>query len=431
LTLFVGLTGLDLLARDSPLEWAQSEASIVRLARMRTVIENIEPGRRAGFAAAISSCHDGFTLTPQPFAPVSTSTHTATVGTRLAQALGIPADAAVVGLARLTRAEFAYAQCDADEISLPMDAAVASVRLSSGEWLNAEVHPHEWHPGHLFERIAGYGAVCLLVGALAIALMHRLNRPLNDLTRAAQRFGNGLNAATVPVTGPRDLREAIDAFNVMQTRVAREVTHRNQTLAAISHDLRAPLTALRIKAELVEDDVRRADLVATIDRMERLVASALEYLRGEARSEPIRNIDLGAMLASECSDFEEAGQTAVYAGVASFHYPCRPDALARAVRNLIENANKYAHGAMVGMSASATIVEIVVSDDGPGIPQESRTLALEPFWRLSVARESDRGGFGLGLAVVDAIARGHDGELVLSDNEPCGLVATIRLPRRS
>lgn len=135
-----------------------------------------------------------------------------------------------------------------------------------------------------------------------------------------------------------------------------------------------------------------------------------------------------AMVASECGDFEEAGQQAQYVGETDVRYTCRSEALARAVRNLIENANRYGNGARVSLRSSPESVDISVADTGPGIPEEERTLALQPFRRLSKARESDQGGFGLGLAVGQAVARGHDGELILAANQPSGLIATIRLP---
>lgn len=422
------LTAFDLMARDTPIEWAESGATLNRLSRMRTALESIDPKKRASFLRTISACHDGYTLTERAFEPVERNVGTNALAGRIAQHLAVEASSVSVGYANLSRADFSYAKCSASEISLPMRAIVVGLKLDSGRWLNAEVHPHEWHVDALLARILRYGAVCAFVGVLAILLMRRLSKPLNNLTHAARRFGAGLNVSPVPETGPLDLRQAIESFNAMQRQVAGEVSRRTDTLAAISHDLRTPLTALRIKAELVEDAARRIDLVASIDKMDRIVASALEFLRGESRSEPLRSIDLSAMLASECSEFEEAGQQAEYIGKAGVHYTCRSEALARAVRSLIENANKYGNGARVDLRCDPGHLDISVSDTGAGIPEDQFKVALGPFRRLSRARESHQGGFGLGLAVAQAIAKGHDGDLILSTNEPCGLIATIRLP---
>lgn len=421
------LTAIDLLGRATPLEWAQSASTLGRLQRISTILESVGPERQAELVGRLSQCHEGYTLTPHPFGPIRTTSATQELRTRIARRLAIEEHRLSIGIATLTRGDFSYSKCDKPNISLPMSAVVVSLRLDSGRWLNVEVHPHEWHLDGLLERLLQYGAACLFIGALSILLIHRVSKPLNDLTRAARRFGVGLNVQAVPEAGPPDLRRAIASFNGMQRQVADQVSRRADMLAAISHDLRTPLTALRIKAELVEDEERRADLASSIEKLEKMVASALEFLRGESRSEPVRSVDLGAMLASECSDCEEAGLRAEYTGELGIRYDCRPEALARAVRNLIENANKYADGARVGLRCGAGAVEISVSDTGPGIPPEQLERALQPFQRLSKARSSHHGGFGLGLAIARAVAHGHDGELILANNAPCGLVATLRL----
>ena len=180
---------------------------------------------------------------------------------------------------------------------------------------------------------------------------------------------------------------------------------------------------------MVDDDETRRDLVASIDKIDKVIASGLEYLQGESRTEPLREVDLSTLLASECSDFDESGQNARFVGEKGVRFNCRPDALARAVRNLIENANKYGDGAVVDLRSGEQYVDITVLDTGPGIPADKIDEALEPFRRLSMARESQQGGFGLGLAIVDAVTKGHDGQLLLEANNPSGLAATIRLPR--
>jgi signal transduction histidine kinase len=237
-----------------------------------------------------------------------------------------------------------------------------------------------------------------------------------------------MQATEVAEEGPVDLRRAIRSFNAMQRQVAGEMARRTGTLAAISHDVRTPLTALRVKAEMVDDPELRKSLIASVERMERITASALEYLKGESRGEPMRAVDLSALLESECAEFEELGHDVAFVGEYGVQGMCRPEALARAVRNLIDNAVKYGDATRVSLRTASNFVEIAVTDHGPGIPEEKLRLATEPFERFSTARETDRGGFGLGLAIVRAIAEGHEGDLVLQRNEPRGLVATIRLP---
>jgi signal transduction histidine kinase len=423
------LVTFDIVDRKSPLEWAESGATLNRLVQMQTVLENINAERRSEVLRSLSGCHDGYTLTAQQYKPLVTDAATSSVRDSIAQRLAIEWKSVAVGYANLSREDFSYGDCDESEIDLPMTAIVISIQLQSGEWFNTEVHPHEWHLQDLIARIFRYTFALILAGVFALFLIRKMSRPLNDLTDAARQFADGLKVSPVDERGPPDLKRAIQSFNVMQQQVAEDVRKRTETLAAVGHDLRTPLTALRIRAELVEDRESRADLVASIDKMEKVIASALEYLRGESRSEPFRDIDLSALLASECNDFEEVGRIANFTGEPGVHCRCRPDALARAVRNLIENANKYGDGASVGVHAGDDYVDISVSDTGPGIPENKVGEANEPFRRLSAARESHKGGFGLGLAIVDAIAKGHDGVLILAANEPSGLVATMRLPK--
>lgn len=426
--LLSALTILEIIERGTPIDWAESGATLSRVQRMHAIFEYIDAEKRVEFLHTISACHDGYTLTESRFTPVEFTPRTSALRARVARLLAVDEPSVSVGYAKLTQDDFSYRECGESDIDLPMTAIVVSIKLRTSQWLNIEVHPHEWHVQDLIARILHYSAAFVVVGGLAIFLIRQLSKPLRGLTYAAQRFGDGLHVSPVTENGPPDLRRAIQAFNAMQRQVADEVRKRSETLAAISHDLRTPLTALRIKAELVDDVERRTDLVASIEKMEQIIASGLEFLKGESRSEPLRAIDLSAMLASECSDFEEAGQKATFIGENDVHYTCRPEALARAVRNLVENANKYGNGATVDLRTGAGYLEISVSDTGPGIPEDKVKAALEPFIRLSKARESQKGGFGLGLAVVKAVAQGHNGDLILTSNEPSGLIALLQLP---
>lgn len=423
------LTALDFMDRKSTIEWAESYTTLSRLERMQAVLENVDASGRDGVLRVLSGCHEGYTLSARQFGPLNGVARTNAIRESIAQRLSVATEDIAVGYADLTRDDFSYASCTATEIDLPMTAIVISVRLQSGGWFNAEVHPHEWHLQDLVAQIIRYTLALLLVGAFALFLIRKLSRPLKQLTLAADQFADGLKVSPVDESGPPDLRRAIKSFNTMQHQVADDVKKRTDTLAAISHDLRTPLTALRIRGELVDDDETRRDLVASIDKIDKVIASGLEYMRGESRSEPLREVDLSTLLVSECSDFDESGQKAKFVGETGVHFNCRPDALARAVRNLIENANKYGDGAVVDLRSGEQYVDIIVLDTGPGIPADKIDEALEPFRRLSMARESQQGGFGLGLAIVDAVTKGHDGRLLLEANSPSGLAATIRLPR--
>jgi len=421
------LVALEIAGRRTPLEWAGSNTMLDRLERMRTMLIAIDITQRASVMESISACHQGYTITASKFSSMDEPSRTSALKLEIVERLAIDAPRISVGYAALYRSDFAYALCSESEIALPMKAIVISVQLQSDQWLNVEVHPHEWHLQDLLVRLLRYSIAFILVGAASVFLIRRLTKPLQDLTHAARLFADGLTVSTVEESGPADLKEAIASFNTMQRQVASDVQKRTDILAAISHDLRTPLTALRIRTEFVENEATRADLIAVIERMEKIIASGLEFIRGESRSEPLRRINLSAMLASECSEFVEAGQVAKFVGADGVLSTCRPASLARATRNLIDNANKYGNGATVELRVKAESLDIIVADTGPGISPDQLDSVREPFVRLSKARENHQGGFGLGLAVVEAVVKGHNGELILENIEPSGLRATMSL----
>jgi signal transduction histidine kinase len=428
LALFASLVVIELREHDSAIETASAGAPLRRLRNLFDTLNGVAEHSVPGVLEIASSCHAGYTVTAQPFVHDQATSRVAQLRARIASQFSLDSHRLSIGQARLWRDDFSYRECPHAQLDLPVDAVVVSLRLDSGRWLNAEIHAHEWHWREKLAWMLRASAVFVFVGGIAIFFMRRLSRPLNRLTDAAQSFGAGLQVAPLAESGPPDLKRAIRAFNQMQQQVADEVARRANTLAAISHDVRTPLTALRIKAELIDDAELRRDMIASVNRMEKITAAALEFLKGEAHAEPMRQVDLSELLESECQEFAELGRPVSFAGVYGIHCKCRPDALARAVRNLIDNAIKYGGDARVESRADGEFVAILVSDTGPGIPAELEELALRPFERLSKARSDSGGGFGLGLAVAKAIATGHGGELTLEANRPSGLIATIRVP---
>ena len=425
LGLFATLAIMEMLQHDTAMETASSGAPLERLQRLYKVLNGIESESVPAVLEIASSCHFGYTVSPKHFARGRSTAETLQLQSRLAGQFALDAQRLNVTHARLMREDFSYWKCRHSEIDLPVDAIVVSLQLDSGQWLNAEVHAHEWHWREKLDWMLRAAVAFVFVGGIAIFFMRRLNRPLNRLTDAAQRFGAGLQVAPVPEDGPIDLQRAIRAFNEMQRQVAGELARRTSTLAAISHDVRTPLTALRIKTELIDDAELREDMIASIQRMETITASALQFLQGGAHAEPMRCVDLSELLESECQEFAELGQPASFTGAHGIRCNCRPDALARAVRNLIDNAIKYGGEARVALVAEREWVEISVADTGPGIAPELREHAVLPFERLS---QTNQGGFGLGLAVAQAVAAGHGGEIVLDANRPTGLIARLRFP---
>jgi signal transduction histidine kinase len=214
----------------------------------------------------------------------------------------------------------------------------------------------------------------------------------------------------------------------MQSRLRRFVDDRTRMLAAIGHDLRTPLTTMRLRTEFVTDEDLQQKLLATIDEMQTMTEATLSFVKGEATVEQTRTIDLNALIESLCEDMAELGHKVEYLEGDNLDYRCRPDGIKRAVRNLIENALRYAGQATVRVSSNPVSVDIVVDDGGPGIPPAEIEQVFVPFYRIEQSRSRTTGGIGLGLSIARAIVRQHGGDIVLSPNNP-GLRALVTLPR--
>lgn len=265
---------------------------------------------------------------------------------------------------------------------------------------------------------------------VALIAVRFVTRPIKDLAQAAEAFGQNLDSPPLAEAGPIETRRAAEAFNRMQVRLRRLVAERSRALAAVSHDLRTPLTRLRLRAELVEDDALRAQINADIDDMQAMVEATLGYLRGLGDSEATQSIDIEALLHSMVADEQALGRAVDFVGGRSAAYPGRVSALKRAIANLTDNAVKYGHAAHLSVVDAADALRIVVADDGPGIPPADLERVLEPYVRLESSRSRETGGVGLGLAVARDAARLHDGELKLENRAAGGLRATLVLPRR-
>lgn len=400
-----------------------------RIRRVADVLSRIRPDQVSEHLRAESLCHSGYEVSGTPFSGTRTSARTEAIALRLAERLAVSREQLRVGRTVLMQDRFGYSKCRPGAIALPAEGLVISLRLADGQWLHSEIHPHEPHfQLTLTDRLQRSGLVFLLVAGVAALFVYRLATPLRALGEGAARFGAGLRAEPITETGPPDLRKLIAAFNAMQREVTQTVRQRSITLAALSHDLRTPLTALRVKAELVEDETLKSELIASIRKMEAIATSTIEFLQGESYAEPVKTVDLTSLVESECADFEDLGADVRFNAVGPIPCECRPEALSRAVRNLIDNAVKYGGSADVCVRKDGDKAAVSVADTGPGIPQDRLSDVVEPFVRLCEARDSKAGGSGLGLAVVKAVAEGHDGWLTLTSSEPRGLCATIIVP---
>lgn len=308
-----------------------------------------------------------------------------------------------------------------------LDMAIA-VRLRDGSWLNTtavvRVPPPTWATASLVT--LGVTAVALI--AVVVLMVRRLNRPLRALETTADAVGRGMAVAPVPEAGPEDVRTTIRAFNRMNERQERFIRDRTRILAAVSHDLRTPITSLRLRAEMVDDADTRDRLVETIDEMQQIVEAGLTFAREESETEPSRTVDLAALVESVATDLSDLGRDVTVEEAGPLPWPCRPAGLKRALRNLIENAVVYGGRARVALARGPEWLEVRVDDDGPGIPDEQRERVFEPFARLEESRSRETGGIGLGLAIARSIARRHGGDVVLENRMSGGLRATLRLP---
>ncbi|MBI4753985.1 MAG: HAMP domain-containing protein [Betaproteobacteria bacterium] len=265
--------------------------------------------------------------------------------------------------------------------------------------------------------------------AVSLVAVRLVTRPFQRLAEAADAFGRDLASPPLAETGPTETRRAAEAFNRMQERLRRLIAERSRALAAVSHDLRTPLTRLRLRAELIEDEALRAQINADIDDMQAMVESTLDYLRGLRDTEPPQSIDMNALLASLVADEQALGRAVTLGGNAAAPYVGRLSVLRRAVANLADNAVKYGHEARVCVADGAGELRLTVEDSGPGIPEADLARVVEPYVRLESSRSRATGGVGLGLAIARDAALIHGGELRLRNRPGGGLEATLILPR--
>jgi signal transduction histidine kinase len=271
--------------------------------------------------------------------------------------------------------------------------------------------------------------MAVLIAALYVAA-RGITRPLRRLARAAEMIGRGSRSPPLPQSGARELRDAARAFNSMQERLHRYLDSRTAVLAAMSHDLKTPLTRLRLQVEtLIEDPAVRERLGRELDEMEGMVRGALALFRGQDEQEALEPTDVDALVESVRQGFAEMGHDVQLTGHANGVLLARPQALKRCLTNLVSNAVKFGERARIVVSDGVAL-SIVVSDDGPGIAPEYLERVFEPFFRLESSRNRDTGGTGLGLSIARDVAQAHGGTLQLRNRLQGGLEAELRLPRR-
>jgi signal transduction histidine kinase len=276
---------------------------------------------------------------------------------------------------------------------------------------------------------AAYIAAVILVGLLgSIWAVSLATRPLRRLSEAADRFGADVNAAPLSETGPREVKQAAAAFNRMQRRLRQFVLDRTRMLAAISHDLRTPLTRMRLRTEMMEDADQRTKMLGDLQEMEDMVGATLAFAHEESIDEQSRSLDLRVLLDTIAADAREAGQSVSLAPAEPAVTAMRPRALKRALVNVVDNAVRYGGGAEIGLAQDGGDAVITIADHGPGIPEAEREAVLRPFYRCEASRSRDTGGIGLGLSIASDTISAHGGSIALSETPGGGLTVEIRLP---
>ena len=319
--------------------------------------------------------------------------------------------------------------------TLPMPTATeglaVAVRLPDDSVLTARLPPRPEPPllgGPIVSTVLFVIVSATLLGLWAT---RALRRPLSGFAKAAEGFNLESGAIELPERGPEEIRAVAKAFNRMSDRIKTLVGDRTRMLAALGHDLRTPITRLRLRSEFIRDDNLRGEMLRDLDQMNAMTEGVLVFLRDGQTREALTVVDVASSLQTICDQFTDLGHDVRYEGPDHAALTARPDDLRRAVANLVDNAVRYGAQTVVRLTADDTVLFITVEDDGPGIADASKQAMLEAFVRGDDARTMDaRAGFGLGLAIARSVAEAHGGSLTLHDRAPHGLSAQIVLPLR-
>lgn len=272
--------------------------------------------------------------------------------------------------------------------------------------------------------------IAVALAGLSIYAARAIVSPLSSFSDAAHSMGRmARSGKSIPERGPAEVVHLARSLNQMNTRIRSLLDERTNMLTAISHDIRTPLTRLKLRAEKIEPPVKSLEMLADIARIEQMLAETLIYLRGEIESEPRVCADLPSILESICTELADLGKNIAYSGPQELTYFCQVSAMTRALNNLIDNAVKYGSQVSVRLAKAADgTVTIGVTDNGPGIPYSLQARVFEPFFKIDMARSDARDGFGLGLSIARNVIEAHGGRIDLMDEQPSGTTAFLTLP---
>jgi signal transduction histidine kinase len=303
------------------------------------------------------------------------------------------------------------------------------VELADGTWVGFERGISEEMFDWPVALLVALSVLLLSVILLSLFGVHSIVKPLRRLRQAAEGLGKDIRQPPLELTGPSEVRETARAFNTMQQRLKNYIEDRAGILAAVSHDLKTPLTRLRLRTDLMEDDELREKTQKDLDDMEAMVTATLDFMRGSETGEVSQRIDLNALLESVQQDAQETGKSVSIEGCAASPFMGKPLALKRCLVNLVDNAVRYGGSCEIIIEERDRSLQLDICDRGPGIPEEMLERVFDPFFRVESSRAQTTGGSGLGLGIARNIARAHGGDLTLNNRGNEGLCAHLVLPR--
>ncbi len=303
------------------------------------------------------------------------------------------------------------------------------IALRDGTWVTFDSHLSPQATGMPLRLALTLLILLGTVIVLSLVAVRWVTGPLSALATAAEKLGEDINRPPLPETGPIEAQRAAKAFNTMQQRLSRFIADRSRIFTAMSHDLKTPITRLRLRAEMLDDEALREKFAKDLREMEAMVTQTLDFMRDASTQEAVQRVDAMALLESLQTDYQDSGSKIEIEGKVAQPYPGRPLALRRCLTNLVDNAIRYGGRATVKVEDAADRLTIRILDDGPGIPEQELEQAFEPFFRAEASRSRDTGGTGLGLGIARNIARAHGGDLVLRNRPEGGLEAILSLPR--
>ncbi len=310
---------------------------------------------------------------------------------------------------------------------LNVEQLMLAVQLESGKWFVATIEAPDLAPLAIKQTLNFVLVASVLVLLVLFFQIRKITRPLSSLAAAANDIGRGRSVTPLTEEGPADIRDTVVAFNQMNDRLQRFVSDRTRMLAALSHDLRTPMTSMRLRLELMDDGDEKQRLLESLDEMQQMSEASLAFVRHSGDVEPTQKADLTALVESVCDDLQDLGLAVQCDRLDTVVMALRPVSIKRALRNLIENAVYYGERARVSLASTSDQAVITIIDKGPGIDPTEMESVFEPFVRLEQSRSRQTGGMGLGLSIARQVVRNHGGDVSL-ENLESGLKVVVSLP---